>query len=198
MVARRFTRGETLVHQGDPNTNVYLIESGHASVKVLSANGTSVTVSVLGPDDGFGELSAIAGGGVRTASVVALDGMHCHIIAGRDFDHLRSEHPEIDRHLVAVLAHQLIALDARLSQNLYETVQRRCARRLLDVAEKYRVPGAHSVTIPLTQDDLAGMTGATRPTTNQALGSLVDQGIIRLSRGRMTVHDLRALRDYVR
>jgi Crp-like helix-turn-helix domain len=45
------------------------------------------------------------------------------------------------------------------------------------------------VVLPLTQDDIAGLVGARRPTINTILNRLADEGAVRLSRGKVTVLD---------
>jgi len=45
----------------------------------------------------------------------------------------------------------------------------------------------------VTQDDIAGMAGTTRPTVNKALKSAEELGMVSLSRGRITVTDRAAL-----
>jgi CRP/FNR family cyclic AMP-dependent transcriptional regulator len=50
------------------------------------------------------------------------------------------------------------------------------------------------VVVPITQDDLAGMAGTTRPTTNQVLQRLADEGVLTLGRGRIELRDVAALR----
>jgi CRP-like cAMP-binding protein len=45
----------------------------------------------------------------------------------------------------------------------------------------------------LTQEDLAGLTGTTRPTVNALLRSLQDSGLIALSRGRVEILDVALL-----
>jgi CRP-like cAMP-binding protein len=57
---------------------------------------------------------------------------------------------------------------------------------LLDLAER-SADGEGPVTVPLTQDDLAGLTGATRKTANEVLGELEGRGLVRAGRGRVTV-----------
>ena len=47
--------------------------------------------------------------------------------------------------------------------------------------------------ITLTQELLAELVGGTRPSINQVLQRLADQGIVELGRGRITVLDRRAL-----
>ena len=53
---------------------------------------------------------------------------------------------------------------------------------------------ARPVVVPITQDDLAGMAGTTRPTTNQVLQRLADEGVLSLGRGRIELRDVPALR----
>jgi CRP-like cAMP-binding protein len=93
----------------------------------------------------------------------------------------------------------LAATVERLSQSLLEAmylgVDERVARRLVELAEIYRTGGAR-VVVPITQDDLAGMAGTTRPTANLVLGKLADAGAVRLERGRIEVTDLESLRRH--
>ena len=79
---------------------------------------------------------------------------------------------------------QIRRLTSSLTEALYLPVPRRLARtvhRLLDV-----FPGG---VIPLTQDDVAGLCGTTRQTANEVLQTLVADGAIALSRGKITVLD---------
>ena len=69
---------------------------------------------------------------------------------------------------------------------MYVPLPQRIAGCLLDLADAYTTsPGP--VTIPLTQEDIAGLCGATRPTTNQVLKQLEADGLIQLSRGKLVV-----------
>jgi CRP-like cAMP-binding protein len=63
----------------------------------------------------------------------------------------------------------------------------RLAKKLLELAESYgqQQDGGKviEITVPLTQEELAGMIGATRPSVNKVLGLYEDQGAIQ-RRGR--------------
>ena len=54
--------------------------------------------------------------------------------------------------------------------------------------------GSDSVTIPLTQEDLAGLAGTSRATVNRALREEESRGTVKLGRGKTTVLDLDELR----
>src|SRR5262249_43016568 len=72
----------------------------------------------------------------------------------------------------------------------------RVAGRLLELAERYGEPGAEGIwlTSPLSQEDLAGWTGASRAGVAQALRGLRDLGWIETERKRVLIRDPAALR----
>lgn len=193
-----FKRGETLVHQGEPSSSVYYLTGGHAAVKVGTPHGDSVTVAILTIGDTFGELAHLTDREERTASVVAIDHVAARVLGFREFELLRDRFPEIDKVLLRYLARRIDNLSERLAQATYETVNRRCARRLLETALMFRSAEEDSVEIPLTQEDLGGLAGASRPTINQILGQLNDVMIVSTGRGTITVHSIERLRSYTR
>jgi CRP-like cAMP-binding protein len=71
-------------------------------------------------------------------------------------------------------------------------VDRRVHRRLLELAHSYG-PADGSVTVPLSQAQLADLVGATRPSVNQVLQRLAELQVVRLGRSRIEVLDLAAL-----
>ncbi|HEY8591170.1 MAG TPA: Crp/Fnr family transcriptional regulator [Naasia sp.] len=193
---RRFTRGETIVFQGDDSISVGVIDTGHAAVKRATPHGEAVTTTILGPGASFGEIAEITRRG-RTATLVALDDVAVRVLPGGVFAEMRQRIPEIDRALLLALAERLDDLSARLAEAAYETVQRRTERRLVELAHTFGA-GATSASIPLTQEDLAGLVGTTRPTINQVLGTLGDAGLVSVARGRVDVPDIAALTRHVR
>jgi CRP-like cAMP-binding protein len=72
---------------------------------------------------------------------------------------------------------------------MYDSLERRVVRRLSALAVTYASSSA-GVTIPLTQDELSQLVGGARPSVNQVLRHLVDEGLLTVSRGRITVNDV--------
>ena len=91
--------------------------------------------------------------------------------------------------LVQILATQLPVLSARLLEALFVPADKRVLRQLVSVARLYGPPG-DAVTIPLTQEDLAGLAGTTRPTVNKVLRTAEEAGALSLGRGRIELRDL--------
>src|SRR5215510_7365869 len=74
-VARRrtFGRNEIVFHRGDSADSLHLIQSGHFAARVVTPLGDRVTLTVRSAGESFGELALLEDGGMRTATVAALD-----------------------------------------------------------------------------------------------------------------------------
>jgi CRP-like cAMP-binding protein len=169
---------------------VHVVESGHVGVRVSTPDGDSVTLAVLGAGQTFGELALLGRGkDRRAATVTALDPCVTLSLSRERFDALREQYPRLDRLLAEILADEVRRLDARLLEMLYLAVDKRVLRRLIMLTRAYADGGRLPVVIPLTQDVIAGLAGASRPTTNQALRAAEDAGLIAIQRSRIEVLD---------
>jgi CRP-like cAMP-binding protein len=129
--------------------------------------------------------------------VVALDAAETLAVPRGAFNRLRRERPEVEHLLSQLLAERVDALSRRLIETLYLGVERRVALRLVELATIY-ADGGGAIVVPLSQDVLADVAGATRPTVNQALKRLVAARAVELRRGRIVVPDLERLRAAAR
>lgn len=190
MVRRRYRKGDTLFHEGDPGDTLHLLVKGFVAVRATTVLGETVTLCVLGTGDFFGEQALLGPDSVRTASVVALDAVETLTLGARHFEELRRTDPRIDRLLVAVLGAQVRRLSVQLLEALYSSADIRVVRRLLELCSLFGGPEAPaSVVVPVTQEDLSTLAGTTRPTANHVLQSLASAGIVQLGRGQITVTD---------
>jgi CRP-like cAMP-binding protein len=168
-----------------------VIERGRVAIRVSTALGDVVTLTVLGPGESFGEQALLDESATRTASAVAVEPVEVRTLHRQHFDELRRKHASVDRLLVELLAAQVRRLTAQLLEALYLPVDRRMMRRLADLAVLYGTSG--EIDIPLRQDDLASMAGTTRPTANRILRKLQDSGVISLRKGHVQILDVESL-----
>jgi CRP/FNR family transcriptional regulator, cyclic AMP receptor protein len=121
---------------------------------------------------------------VRSATVHALQAGETHALRRPDLDRLRRAHPQIDAFLVSLLADRVAELTDRLVDALYTPAPQRVSRMLEQLAERYR-DSTGAATIPLTQEDLAGLAGTSRITVSRVLGDLRSRGMVEIRRGRI-------------
>lgn len=192
---RTFSRHEVVCHAGDPADSLHLVASGWLSVRVSLPSGDTAMINVLGPGSFFGELALLRVDGHRTATVTALEPTQTFAVTAGAFRRLRESHPCVERALTTLLADRVDSLSERLVEALYVGLDRRVYRRLVELGETYAEPGAGTPpTVPLTQSQLAELTGGTRPSVNQVLQRLVDQGVVAVGRGRIEILDEQRLR----
>jgi CRP/FNR family cyclic AMP-dependent transcriptional regulator len=189
---RHFRRGEVVFHDGDPGESLHFVAKGHFAVRVTTPLGDTSMLRVFQPGDCFGELAALEPA-PRTGTVLALDDADTLSLSHSQLDELRALHPGVDRLLMAALTGEVRRLARALVEALYLPVDRRLWRRLVELAEIY-ADGGTTVTVPFTQEDLAQLTGTTRPSANRVLRAGEALGIVRMTRGRIEVVDLDAVR----
>jgi CRP-like cAMP-binding protein len=193
---RRFSRNEVVFHRDDPGDSLHLISKGRFAIQVMTPLGEQATIAVRGPGESFGEM-ALVGGMRRSATVAALEDAETFSIHQPDFERLRRQHPGVSDVLVRFLVNEVRMLNERLLEALYVPVERRVLRRLVELAELY--PAADGVAvISLTQEAIAELAGAARPTVNQVLREEEKRGTIELLRGKTRILDLDALRRRAR
>src|SRR3954454_5707935 len=189
---RAFVRNEVICHEGDPADTLHLVKSGHLAVRSGLATGVTATLNILSSGDYFGELALLRQDRRRTATVMALEPSRTLSVSATAFDKLCVRNPHIERVLSALLADRIDILSRRLLETMYESLDRRVYRRLIDLANSYRGTGG-TATIPLSQTQLANLVGATRPSVNQVLQRLAELRVVTLSRSRIEILDLAAL-----
>lgn len=193
-IARRrtFRRGEVVFHMGDPADTLHLIASGRFAVRVQTALSDVAILTVLGPGQLFGELALLQPDAHRSATVEALEPGETRSVHRPDFEELRRRHPQVSEVLIAILAGQVQRLSRQLLEALYMPADTRVRRRVAELAELYGSRDDEA-TIPLRQEDLAGLAGTSRATVNRVLREEEGRGTVRLGRGRVVVLDRAAL-----
>ena len=191
----RYAKGETLFHEGDLAETVHFLQEGRVVSRRTTPDGDVATFAVLGPGEAFGEMAMLADDHRRTSTIVAIEPVITLSLRFDEFRRLCDEHPDVQDLLVRMLAQRVDRLSSHLLDALYLSADGRVLRTLLDLCEQYADKGESvEVHLPLTQVEVAELSGASRPTANRYLRRLEQRGLIRLQRGQVTVVDVPALR----
>ena len=193
-ITRRFRTGATLMSQGEAPGRVIVIEDGRAKVTAITEDGRELVLAFSGPGDLLGELSAL-GGSPRVATVRALEPLTALAIARGEFDAFLNANPRVALVILRVVIARLRDADRQQVEfAAYQTVTR-VARRLVDLAERYgeQSGGGIKITLPISQEELAGWAGASREAITKALHDLRAVGLIETSRRHITVLDAEQL-----
>jgi CRP/FNR family cyclic AMP-dependent transcriptional regulator len=194
---REYPRGCVILHRGDDSGAVLVLLEGRVKIAAQGADARDAVLAFRGPGDLVGELGAIDGAR-RSADVAALEPVVALALAGSDFQRLVESRPGIAAALLRVITARLRQADGDLATLGAHDVLGRVARRLIELCERYgsdRDTGV-AISLPLTQEELAGWTGASREAVSKALNTLRGLGWVETRRRELVVTDLDALRTY--
>ena len=193
---RRFQQGETIFFQGDPGQALYLIEAGRVRIYVQGDGGQETSVIFYSAGDIFGELAAIDGM-PRSASAIVADETIVHVLTRERLRAHLLASPQLAYNFMQALAVRVRYSTLQVGNLALHDVPSRLARKLLELAQGYgRVtPNGVQIDMALNQSDLASLIGATRESTNKALGNFKRGGVIRMEQNQITIVDPDALRE---
>ncbi len=169
---RRLRRGDVIFREGERPDQLYVVLEGRIAIVNRSSDGRESVISLMEHGDLFGEMGLLDGMG-RSADARALETSR---VASIPYEPVRAafdERPERLWSVVALLAQRIRAVDAALADSVFLDVAGRTAKRLLELAGE-----RDTFQLPVTQEELAGMVGASRERVNKALSSFVRLGWI--------------------
>jgi CRP/FNR family cyclic AMP-dependent transcriptional regulator len=191
--ARRLPHDAVVVRQGEPSTTLFLVEHGAVRLSSVTADGRELVVAVLGSGDLFGEAamleerSPVEARTLGETTVIAFDVAVLPLVF--------RQAPQTGAELLRLVASRLHRTERALGDALTSDLATRIATRLRDLSERHGVRHADGIhlTIPLTQDELARMVGASREAVNRSLRGLADADLVRTGRTGVVIRDPDAL-----
>lgn len=179
--------GKVLYESGGVEKNVYFPTSGIVSLLYVMKNGDAAEIAVIG-NEGIVGISLLMGGNSTPSRAVVQS-------AGRGY-RLKAQIIKDDFERVRPVTHLLLrytqALITQISQtavcNRHHSLDEQLCRWLLLSLD--RLPGSELV---MTQELIANMLGVRRQGVTEGALKLQEAGLIRYSRGRITILDRKGL-----
>jgi CRP-like cAMP-binding protein len=192
---RTFQRGQALVYVGQLADRVLVLSTGRVKVTSSTASGRELVLAFRGPGDLVGELAAFDGE-PRSATIRAVDRVDALSLSPQAFRDFVAARPPVALVLLQMLALRLRDADAkRIEFSTYTTIER-VAVRLLEFADHFGLAdeaGGAQITLPISQEDLAGAAGASIESVGRALATMRSLKCIETRRREITILDPRAL-----
>ena len=169
---------------GEPIRDVYFPGGGFCSMLTVLENGGMVEIATIGREGMVGVSAVFDGSPVTSTAMVQGETDTCYRMKVDAFRR------EVDRHgaFHELMTHYAQALFGFVAQstacNAVHSVEQRLARWLLMARDRMG-----SDEFPLTQEFVAIMLGASRPTVTVVAGTLQKAGLIKYHHGHVTIID---------
>lgn len=181
--------GKVLYESGDALRHVYFPTDSIVSLLYVMENGASAEISVVGNEGLIGVALFMGGESTPSRAIVQSAGSAYRLLGQRLKD-------EFNRHgeLLQLMLRYTQSLITQMAQtavcNRHHTIDQQLCRWLLLSLD--RLPSNRLV---MTQELIANMLGVRREGVTHAAGKLEREGVIRYTRGNITVLDRRKLEE---
>jgi CRP-like cAMP-binding protein len=169
---RSLVRGDLLFAEGDDPDQIYVVVSGRIAIARKSVDGRESVVALMETGDLFGEMGLLDQL-PRSAEARALETSTVLSLPYAPVRDLFEKDPALLWSMVRLLSRRLRTMDEALADSVFLDVTGRTAKRLLELAGD-----KDEFVLPVTQEELAGMVGASRERVNKAIASFIRLGWI--------------------
>jgi CRP-like cAMP-binding protein len=194
-VRRVFAEDEALMLQGESDDRVMLLLRGRVKVTRTARGEYELLLAIRDAGDLLGELTFIDRQS-RTATVTALEEVEALVVPSETLrGHLQST-PRVALVLLESVAGRFRDATVKRLEFAASDTLGRLAARIVELADRYGEAAADGIAVamPISHDELASWTGASRAGVAQSLQTMRELGWLTTERGRLTLHDVEALR----
>lgn len=176
---QRLRPEQAVFHEGDPAKRVFMVTMGSLKLYTLLADGRRQVTGFMFPGDFLG----ISVDEDYAFTVEALGDSELWWFSREVFDRFLSEHPQVERELYRLAAHELAEAQRQMVLLGRKSAAERLASFFMSLlARAERASGAQvtSFDLPMSRIDIADYLGLTKETVSRMLADLRGRGLIRL------------------
>jgi CRP/FNR family transcriptional regulator len=191
---KSYEKGETVFSEGDASEFLYTIVSGRVKVVKLLPSGREVILEIFGAGDPLGAVVAYEGR-PYPATAIATERAECILVKCAAFFGLMERHPSLVRGFMLGLTQRIVELTRRIPEVAGGRVETRFAHLFLKLADKMGRAGPDGtvVSLPLSRQELADLTGTTIETCIRLMSRWGKEDVVRTAKDGFVVVDRAAL-----
>ena len=166
---RNLVRGDVLFEAGDDPDSIYVVLTGRIAIALGNRpfDHRESVIALMEEGDLFGEMGMLDNS-TRSAGARALETSTVLEIPYTSVIDQLNASTSLMWNVVRMLSRRLRAMDQALADSVFLDVTGRTAKRLVDLSG-----GKDEFMLPVTQEELAGMVGASRERVNKAIASFI-------------------------
>ncbi len=187
---RVLAKNDLIFSEDEPANSCYYLEDGSVKISRLTLVGKEPIIFVRRAGELFG-LAEVIDGKNRKCNAQAISSCVLHEIDRKNFEDLLSRNYKLTRRVIKVLGSRLRYLAEQVENLMFCDVGTRLLKLFiyLSYPKLTDLSSCEPVTVPvnLTQEQLAACTGSCQQTVSEILKLLQDEGIIHVSKKKITI-----------
>lgn len=197
-ISRNYSPGKIVYNQGDPCGGVFCIESGLVGIRRVDEQGNSTLLRLVHPGETIGYKSFLRKAPHDNAAEALMPSSICFVdrptVRG-----LLQQSPDLGLSFLDHSLRDLAETEVRYMESVTWRVRTRLLHILLVLYERFGFEtenGEHYVELPISRQDLAGLTGTAPETMSRTIQRIQTEGLATFEGRRVRLSDIDAiLRD---
>lgn len=185
-------RNDLVFQEAETADALFVVLEGRIGIATSRHDDREAILAIMEPGDVFGEMSLLDHM-PRTATARALESSLCLAVPYEPVRELFRLHPQALSAVVAMLVSRLRVADEQIADAAFLDIPGRTAKRLLEASRN-----RDEFYLPVTQEELAAMVGASRERVNKAISAFQRLGWLEVDARTYRIVDRAALTQRAR
>jgi len=189
---KNYTKGEIIFIENDVVDGLFILKDGKVEVYKNSESGKKFTLWYIKPFEPFCLAAFTLGRAV--SNVRAIEESSVYYIYRKDIERIFKKYPDIYVKILNMMANRFFVKSRILENVALNDTKVRIFNILTD--DSYVFAKEERYVIPLTQNEIASLSGVCRETVCRILSRLKKEGVLDIGQKQIVVKDLKKLQDY--
>jgi CRP-like cAMP-binding protein/CheY-like chemotaxis protein len=174
---RSYKKKQHIYQDGDQAAYVYFVKTGKIRTSLLYPDGREIFTGIFTGGDFLGYESVLLNTPYPECAE-ALEPTDLQLIPRDEFNALLFKDPGIAKKFIQLLSGNIQEKQDRLLKMAYNSVRKRVADALVELAVKFNGPTIENCEIIASRDDLAAMVGTANETISRTIADFKDEKLI--------------------
>lgn len=178
---QQLKKGQSLFRQGDVSNRIYVIKEGYFKLLRMTPDGNETILQFVGPGDIIGETALFRADKAQLATAISLEDAKVCSIDHRTFEKVIKAQPDLAWELIRNLGDRLYGVLEQVAEANGQTTQEKVLSLLIRMGNEHGEACSEGVriAIPLTQQEIASLVGASRVMVAQSIKALTVRKYLR-------------------
>ncbi|HSZ24908.1 MAG TPA: response regulator [Cytophagaceae bacterium] len=183
----KYKKKQVLYSEGNMANSLYFVIKGKVKTYKTNEDGREYIVGLHKDGDFIGYMNLLEDS-LYIDSAMAIEDSEICVISKQEFFALLYSNHDIAEKFIKMLSNDLKDSEERLLKLAYNSVRKRVAESLLMLKKNYQQEDSSTnFSMPMSREDLASITGASKETVIRTLSDFKDEKLIEISGSTITI-----------
>ena len=192
--ARKVSRGELIVREGEVHAGLILLVKGEAAVQKYTSGGDYSTISLLLPGDCFGEETVVNGKEKCAFTLEAVSDVEFLYITAENLLLLMEKYPRVKDGVMSVLSDRIRIQAMQITILSQKSVRQKIVYYLLMLRQRQ---GTEKVCLPGSREVVSKLLAMPRQSFTRELMMMEKEGLISITGRNIAFSDPSALKKCI-